>query len=135
MDLRKIIGVGILALLVCQSALLGAGSFFICLHHAGEPHVAQDSLGDNCCHGPETISEQVNCYDHCTDIKVTTLELLPWRDNGRLLSGVVIGSVGFNWMNVGLPSKAHLYTQQLSRAPPMVAPMSIRFAQTVCLRI
>jgi hypothetical protein len=135
MDFKKTIGVGLLVLLSCQSALFGAGSFFMCLHHAGGTHRVEDDSADDCCHQPEAVSEHMYAFEGCTDFEVASVELFPWRDNGRLLDRVAINSVSFDWINVAISVKPIPYAIGLSRAPPVVAAMSVRFAQTVCLRI
>ncbi len=136
MTFRKIIGLGMLVLLLAQSALLSAGSFLMCLHGVGDVHLVESSEDDDCCHEPsESISPVSHMCEGCTDLEFSRSDLLIWRDSQRLVLQVIMlpqASAYVEVQPVGHTAYEGIYP---SRAPPLVEAMARLHTRTIRLLV
>ncbi len=132
--LKRSISTGLLSLVLLNAVLGGAAGLWLCLHAAGDAHLAAEETAADCCHGDDQVALE-HC-DHCEDISLDGIDLLATRDGDTFaLPAVAI----FETTHTLLP-EPQWHTRETAgpnpaRAPPHSLSTSLLVAGTIVLRL
>lgn len=129
---KHILSIGLACLIVLNGLVAALGNLLVCLHEAGESHLAGSEIAQACCHVAGTSAEECN---NCEDVALNSVDFLATRQYD--VTAAAVADVSPTVVEVVPPAWRTQWQAgpNPARGPPAHTDTCLMVAQTVVLRL